>query len=76
MVDGLLHLKRVIILGKRGWQINTNITEVQFRNIIRLRTLGKKNLEIIKELGLDRVTSPTISKIWKKYKEGYYKDVL
>ncbi len=64
------------ILGKRGWQINTNITEVQFRNIIRLRTLGKKNLEIIKELGLDRVTSPTISKIWKKYKEGYYKDVL
>lgn len=61
--------------GKRGWQLNTKIRESQFRSIIRLRESGLTNKVIIDKLNL-RITSACISRIWKKYLDGYYDEIL
>lgn len=62
--------------GKRGWQLNTKLSESEFRSIIKLRETGYSNKEIIKKLGLIGIHSSGVSRIWKKYKEGYYNEVL
>lgn len=61
--------------GKRGWQTNSNLTEPQFRSIIKLRESGLSNKYIIIKLGIN-ISSPGISRIWRRYKEGYYDEVL
>lgn len=60
---------------KRGWQCNTSLTEKEFRSIIKLRESGLTNKSIIKRLNLN-LSSPGVSRIWKRYQMGYYDEVL
>lgn len=62
--------------GKRGWQLNTSLNEQQFRSILKLKEAGYTNTVIIQKLGLTKISSSGISRIWKKYKVGYYDEVL
>lgn len=62
-------------ISKRGWQCNTSLTEREFRSIIKLRESGLTNKSIIKRLNL-KLSSPGISRIWKRYQMGYYDEVL
>lgn len=61
--------------NKRGWKLNTSITESQFRSVIKMRELGLTNKVIIDRLKI-KMSSSGISRIWKNYLKGYYDSVL
>lgn len=61
--------------NKRGWKLNTSITESQFRSVIKMREWGLTNKVIIDRLKI-KMSSSGISRIWKNYLKGYYDSVL
>ena len=59
--------------GKRGWQLHSSFTKRQFMRVIRMIDKGKSTTYISKRFG---TTLPTISRVKRKYREGYYDPVL